>query len=149
MAIDVLNRLGGGQATRPPTAESAAARSNPRNAAAPSTATDLSDPARQGAGPLGTPAEGILPKNEVSLTKAVEEANSLAEVAYDQSERSVRFSRDEASGRLVMTIKEKESGEETVRQLPPEAFLKMLERLKEARGERDAKRAPALVNVSA
>ena len=81
--------------------------------------------------------------------KAVEEANSLAEIAFEQRERSVRFSRDEDSGRLVMTIREKASGEEDVRQLPPESFLKMLERLREARGEGDGQRPPALLDLNA
>lgn len=147
MTIEVLSRLGG-QATRPPAAEGSYARSNPRNATAPSTTPDLAA-ANQGALPGAPPAEGPRPTQEASLMKAVEEANSLAEIAFEQRERSVRFSRDEDSGRLVMTIREKASGEEDVRQLPPESFLKMLERLREARGEGDGQRPPALLDLNA
>lgn len=148
MGIDVVSRLGGGQATRPPGSEQGAARGNPRNTTAPSTLPDLVEAHQAAAATGATPAERPHPTDEASLMKAVEEANSLAGAAFSQRDRSVSFSRDEDSGRLVMTIRDKENGEETTRQLPPEAFLQMLERLREARGEGDS-RSPSLVELDA
>lgn len=67
----------------------------------------------------------------VDLNKAVEQANALAESALRATNRSIQFARDEGSGRMTITIREEVDGEEVSRQIPPNHFLKVVERLKQ------------------
>ena len=56
---------------------------------------------------------------------------ALAESALRATNRSIEFAHDEGSGRMTITIKEEVDGEEVSRQIPPNHFLKVVERLKQ------------------
>ena len=64
------------------------------------------------------------------LTRAVEQANSASEAVLRAKNRSIEFDYDDRSGRVTMTIKEEFNGREVTRQIPPDEFLSMVERLK-------------------
>ena len=63
------------------------------------------------------------------MTRAVEQANTAAEAALRATNRSVNFQYDDRSGRVKMTITEERNGKEVTRQIPPDDFLDMVDRL--------------------
>lgn len=82
----------------------------------------------------------------VDLNRAVEQANALAESALRATNRSVTFARDDGSGRMTITIREEVDGEEVSRQIPPNHFLKVVERLRQLQESGDAPRG-ALIDI--
>jgi flagellar protein FlaG len=64
-----------------------------------------------------------------TLERTVEALNEV----FDQSNVGLQYRVDDATGDLVVSIVDRESGE-VLRQLPPEAILKMREKLKELMG---------------
>lgn len=64
------------------------------------------------------------------LTRAVEQANAVTETVMRAKNRSIEFGLDQRSGRVTMTIIEEQNGKEVTRQIPPDEFLAMVDRLK-------------------
>lgn len=138
MAINV-NQAFAAQSIRTPAAGESLAnqRGSPQKAAsAPVAEAESSAEARKAAEPTeGTPENGLSAAltreaEQVDLTRAVEQANALAETALRATNRSVMFEQDDTSGRVKITIKEEVDGEEVTRQIPPSQFLKVVERLR-------------------
>lgn len=71
------------------------------------------------------------PADPIHVKRAVEEANKLAETKFSASNRSVEFGMHQPSGRVTITIREELNGATIEREIPPKAFLKLYERLKE------------------
>ncbi len=76
--------------------------------------------------PTGRASESLSPRE---LTKAVDHLNALAQ----QVRRELRFSVDESSGRVVITVLDAES-DEVVRQIPPEQVMSLVQTLQSAGG---------------
>jgi uncharacterized FlaG/YvyC family protein len=74
-----------------------------------------------------------LPPDPPELARAVEDANAVAESIFRATNRKVTFGRDENSGRVVIKVREERGEEVEVRQIPPQQFLRLLERLRTAR----------------
>jgi uncharacterized FlaG/YvyC family protein len=74
------------------------------------------------------------------MTRAVEQANAVTETVMRAKNRSIEFGLDQRSGRVTMTIKEERNGEEVTRQIPPDEFLAMVDRLE---GYGDAEELPS------
>ena len=68
----------------------------------------------------------------IHVKRAVTEANKLAETKFSTSDRKVEFGLHQPSGRITITIREELNGSTIEREIPPKAFLKLYERLKEA-----------------
>jgi len=64
------------------------------------------------------------------MTRAVEQANTVSEAVLRAKNRSIEFAFDDRSGRVTMTIREELNGQEVTRQIPPDEFLSMVDRLK-------------------
>lgn len=147
MAIDSVRTLSG-HLPRGPVSDGG--RAAPRNAAPPVGDTEQPGQRPGEVAPVRPEPGAQQPVEETSLMRAVDEANALAEAQLTTRTRSVTFEQHTVSGRQVITIKEEAAnGEVTTRQLPPDSFLRMLERLKEARGEGEEVRPGTLVDVSA
>ena len=87
-------------------------------------------------------AQSTMPARE-KIEEAVAKMNE-----YTQStQRDLRFNMDEALGRVVVNVIDRDS-QEVIRQIPDETFLRMARKLKEdlATGSKDPLR---LINVSA
>ena len=63
------------------------------------------------------------------VSRAVEQANDAAESLFRASNRSVEFGFHHDSGRITITIREEQNGEEVVREIPPRKFLQVAEQL--------------------
>ncbi len=124
-----LNKARGGpERVSPPASETELA-----NASAPRIEAPASDPQ--------APAKVEPP----SLDKAIEAANAIAESNLRATNRSVTFSKDDRSGRIQITIREKGvNGEEVLRQIPPSSFFKMVERLSSLNENGEAHRGALL-----
>lgn len=81
------------------------------------------------------------------LTKAVEEANQLAESALAATNRRMRFNVHD-SGQVMISIEEKQGEESITREIPPQEMLDMMERLRELRDQQLSLRG-SLVNIEA
>lgn len=131
MAINVNSVLAGQTARTPALHEALATqRARPeRDVAVPSTETDLPE------GPAGAAARSsdeLQPAAQpMVLDKAVEEANALAESTLRATNRSVAFNRHESSGRTVISISEEVNGETVTREIPPNQFLKLVDKLRD------------------
>lgn len=68
----------------------------------------------------------------IHVKRAVKEANKLAETQLSTNHSSVEFGIHQPSGRITITIREDLNGTTIEREIPPKAFLKLYERLKEA-----------------
>lgn len=68
----------------------------------------------------------------IHVKRTVDEANKLAETKFSSGDRSVEFGLHQPSGRITITIREELNGSTIEREIPPKAFLKLYERLKEA-----------------
>ena len=139
MAINVNQAFSGQRIRAPAAADSLASqRANSQGEVQASAGpTELPQSGRPGETIQGRIEEAVAaamdPKEPEGLDRAIEEANSLAEATMRATNRSVTFGRDEPTGRVVITIREEKNGEEISRQIPPAAFLKLVERLREAR----------------
>jgi uncharacterized FlaG/YvyC family protein len=90
----------------------------------PGQAVDVrADPAAQGQD---------VPPDPATLTRAVEDANALAETVLRSGSRSVQFGRDEQSGLVVIKIREQRDGEVVERQIPEPDFVRLVHRLRQA-----------------
>jgi flagellar protein FlaG len=94
-----------------------AAGNAPRAVVRPSTGNDV--PADGGSVPPSMPARPEAPP-PADLSRAVEALNQFLR----ESQRSLLFQVDEASGRTIITVVDPNSGE-IVRQIPPEETLAM------------------------
>lgn len=125
-----------GQPARAPTPADGLAGRGADDAPAVRTATELPRATRPGEAVqtrTEAAAQGAAtPPEPDTLARAVEEANTLAESALRATNRSVTFGRDEESGRIVITIREKRNGEEVSRQIPPQSMLRLVEKLRAA-----------------
>ena len=72
------------------------------------------------------------PADPIHVKRAVKEANKLVETQFSTSQSSVEFGIHQPSGRITITIREDLNGATIEREIPPKAFLKLYERLKEA-----------------
>ena len=72
------------------------------------------------------------PSDPIHVKRAVKEANKLAESKFSTGDRSVEFGLHQPSGRITITIREELNGSTIEREIPPKAFLKLYERLKDA-----------------
>jgi uncharacterized FlaG/YvyC family protein len=72
------------------------------------------------------------PADPIHVKRAVKEANKLAESKFSTGDRSVEFGLHQPSGRITITIREELNGSTIEREIPPKAFLKLYERLKDA-----------------
>ena len=63
------------------------------------------------------------------VSRAVEQANDVAESLFRANHRSVEFGFHHDSGRVTITIREEQNGEEVVREIPPRKFLQVAEQL--------------------
>lgn len=155
MAINVNQALAGQPLRVPAAGESLAQqRSAPRVAsAAPVAPAESSADARKAAEATeGVPQSGLSAAlarkaEQVDLTRAVEQANAIAESALRATNRSVRFDKDDSSGRVTITIKEEVDGEEVTRQIPPSHFLRVVERLRQIADEGEAIPRGAFIRV--
>ena len=68
----------------------------------------------------------------VHVKRTVAEANELAKSRFSTNDRSVEFGVHQPSGRITITIREELNGSTIEREIPPKAFLKLYERLKNA-----------------
>ncbi|MGB0647999.1 MAG: flagellar protein FlaG [Bradymonadia bacterium] len=73
------------------------------------------------------------PVDPIHVKRAVEEANELAQTQLKPHQSSIEFGVHKPSGRITITIREDLNGATIEREIPPKAFLKLYERLKEAR----------------
>ena len=73
------------------------------------------------------------PVDPIHVKRAVKEANKLVESQFSAHQSSVEFGLHKPSGRITITIREDLNGATIEREIPPKAFLKLYERLKEAR----------------
>ena len=71
------------------------------------------------------------------VSRAVEQANDAAESLFREGHRSIEFGFHRDSGRITITIREEQNGEEVVREIPPRKFLQVAENLQSlaAQGE--------------
>ena len=143
MAINVYQAYAG-QAIRPTSVGESPARRGQSADTTPAVSQVEAPKGEQVAQTLG----GMGPENGLEavlqtavdpavVTRAVEQANAASEAALRAKNRSVQFGYDARSGRVTMTIREKHNGEEVTRQIPPMAFLDMVDRLR-GFGEDDA-----------
>lgn len=155
MAIN-FNQAFAAQPIRTPAAGESLAnqRGSPQKAAsAPVAEADASVEVKQAAEPTeGTPESGLSvalsrETEQVDLTRAVQQANALAESALRATNRSIMFEKDDTSGRVKITIKEEVNGEEVTRQIPPSQFLKVVERLRQLNDGGGQAPRGALINV--
>lgn len=130
MAINVNQVFSGGAIRNPGAGDQAVKRTSGRNATEPSADTELAPESATGAGAAANVRPDARPVEAQSLDRAIEEANALSETTLRARNRSVTFGRDDGSGRITITIREEVDGEETTRQIPPPAFLELVERLK-------------------
>ena len=101
------------------------------------------------AGPnSGIEAMAIKEVDPAIIPRAVEQANSLAETAMRAQQRSVEFSYRENSDRVVMTIREERNGEEIVREIPPQQFFELVDKLQTLAETKDTPRG-TLVSIDA
>jgi uncharacterized FlaG/YvyC family protein len=68
-----------------------------------------------------------------TVKRAVKEANELASAEFKAHQSSIEFGVYKPSGRITITIREDLNGAVIEREIPPKAFLKLYERLKEAK----------------
>jgi hypothetical protein len=115
--------------------ESPARRGQSSDSAAPVGETERKEPTKAD-NTLGSPgpengfeAVALSSTDPALLTRAVEQANAAAEAAMRAKNRSVEFGLDSESGRVTMLIREERNGSEVTRQIPPDTFLQMVERL--------------------
>ena len=94
----------------------------------------------------GFEALAIAQSDPVQVTRAVEQANAVSESVFRARDRSVAFGYDEVSGRVTMTITEEINGKEVIHQIPPNDFLRMVERLK-GYSDGDASPRGALIDM--
>lgn len=155
MAINISQAFAGQPIRTPVAGELAAQRGSPRTeSAAPVAEVEQSITERRVAEAAEANAESgisvaIKQTEEVDLTKAVEQANAAAESALRATNRSIVFEKDDNSGRVKITITEEVNGEEVTRQIPPNEFLKVAERLRELSAEGSEAVPPrgTLINV--
>jgi uncharacterized FlaG/YvyC family protein len=74
------------------------------------------------------------PVDPIHVKRAVKEANELVKSQLSVRKSSVEFGLHKPSGRITITIRENLNGAVIEREIPPKAFLKLYERLKEAQG---------------
>lgn len=155
MAIN-FNQAFSAQPIRTPAAGESLAnqRGSPQKAAsAPVAEAESSVEARKAAEPTEGQSESGLSvalsreAEQVDLTRAVEQANALAESALRATNRSIMFEKDDTSGRVKITIKEEVNGEEVTRQIPPSQFLKVVERLRQLSDDGAQPPRGALISV--
>jgi uncharacterized FlaG/YvyC family protein len=72
------------------------------------------------------------PADPIHVKRAVKEANKLAETQFSTSQSSGEGGIHQPSGRITITIREDLNGTTIEREIPPKAFLKLYERLREA-----------------
>jgi uncharacterized FlaG/YvyC family protein len=82
------------------------------------------------------------------VSRAVEQANDVAESLFRAGRRSVEFGIHQDSGRVTITIREEQNGEEVVREIPPRKFLQMAEQLQSLAAEGEKYRG-TLVSLDA
>ena len=70
-------------------------------------------------------------QDPVFVARSVQEANSIADTRLSTRDRKVEFGLHEPSGRITIKITEERNGSVVERELPPKAFLKLYERLRE------------------
>ena len=70
-------------------------------------------------------------QDPVFVARSVEEANAIADARLSTRDRKVEFGLHEPSGRITIKITEEHNGSVVERELPPKAFLKLYERLRE------------------
>ena len=136
MAINFYQAYAGQPIRTSTVGDSSTQRGRAPSETAPVSETEVSS-AEKNANTLGTPgpesgleAVAMSAVDPTVMTRAVEQANSVAEVALRAKNRTVAFQYDDRSGRVTMTITEEQNGEEVTRQIPPDDFLDMVERLK-------------------
>jgi len=110
-----------------------------------SISTELPKSPTAGASPVSENPEELA-KDPEFLTRAVEEANELAQSSLSASPRSMSFGVHEL-GQIIISIKEQESGEVT-REIPPRDFLDLLNHLREIRAQNKPSRG-GLINLNA
>jgi hypothetical protein len=97
------------------------------------------------AGPNGgLEAMAIKEVDPAIIPRAVKQANSLAETALRSQQRSVEFTYREESDRVVMTIREEVDGEEVVREIPPQQFLELIDKLQNLSDTKETPRGTLL-----
>ncbi len=141
MAFQIHQLISGQAAIRPPTPDVLSARASSRAAASAASATELARAAAPGQTASATELAAVeagAPIDAPELDRAVEEANTLAEASLRATNRSVTFGRDEGSGRVTITIKEEANGKTLERQIPQEALLRLVERLRSLGEDRRA-----------
>ena len=92
----------------------------------PETQPEVSKPQAQSPTPAVRAADNGSETGPGSTLQAVELANSVA----DFFDRKISFSYDERIDRVIVTVL-KESTEEVVRQIPPEAIIELIAKLRE------------------
>lgn len=138
MAIN-FNQAFAGQSIRTPAAGEtlSSSKSNTSDGAAPVGEADAAADARKVAEVVASAPDGGFDASAAQevdpaeLTRAVEQANNVAESTMRATNRSIRFARDDGSGRVTITIREEVNGKEVTRQIPPSQFLRVAERLRE------------------
>lgn len=135
MAIRLYQAYAGHSVRSMSAGESPVRRSSSSDSAAPVGETERREPAKAD-NTLGTPgpesgfeAMALSSVDPALMTRAVEQANAAVETAMRARNRSVEFGFDAQSGRVTMLIREEQNGSEVTRQIPPDTFLKMVERL--------------------
>jgi hypothetical protein len=136
MAINFYQAYAGQPIRTSTVGDSSTQRGRSNSETAPVSETEVSS-AEKTANALGTPgpesgleALAMSSVDPALMTRAVEQANAVAETALRAKNRSVNFQFDDRSGRVKMTITEERNGEEVTRQIPPDDFLQMVDRLK-------------------
>ena len=135
MAIRLYQAYAGHSVRSMSAGESPARRGSSSDATAPVGETERKEPTKAD-NTLGTPgpengfeALALSSPDPALVTRAVEQANVAAETAMRAKNRSVEFGFDMESGRVTMLIREELNGSEVTRQIPPDTFLQMVERL--------------------
>ena len=133
MSFNITNTLSGRQIQIAARSDAAATQwGRTRGPSSSATETDLIQKTAA-AGAVDTPgsAQEVSedPPVEDALIQAVEQANSTAESAFRDTQRSVTFDVDKGTGRVVIRIREAIGGETTERQIPPDDFMQMVKKL--------------------
>jgi hypothetical protein len=152
MAINFYQAYAGQPIRTSTVGDSSTQRGRSSESTAPVSETEVSS-AETVANTLGTPgpesgleALAMSSVDPALMTRAVEQANAVSETALRATNRSVNFQFDDRSGRVTMTITEERNGEEVTRQIPPDDFLDMVDRL-QGYSEGDALPRGTLLNL--
>ena len=137
MAINMYQAYAGQPIRTSTVGDSSSNKGRSSDSAGPVSAPESAqtDSASDVVGSLG-PESGLAASAKAAVdpaqvTRAVEQANAISETTLRARNRSVEFQYDDGSGRVTMTITEERNGEQVSRQIPPDEFLALAERLKE------------------